>query len=125
MTPRTWSYGDVERAAGFGQQGFAMRDHVTDPEDARRGVERVELGEQVASGPKNWQRSDERIHDDVCRMLAEDSWVDASDVEVVVHQREVTLAGTVPDGRQRARAIAIAEAARGVVEVVSRVRVRR
>ena len=125
MTPRTWSYGEVD---GFGQQGFAMRDHVTSPEDDHRGAERVDLGEAIIgpnTGPKNWQHSDERIRDQVCGMLADDAWVDASDLEVVVHHREVTLAGSVRDGRQRARAVAIAEAARGVVEVVSRVRVRR
>ena len=125
MTPRTWSYGEVE---GFGQQGFAMRDHVTSAEDDHRGAERVDLGEPVIganTGPKNWQRSDERIHDDVCRMLAEDEWVDASELEVVVHHREVTLAGSVSSRSQRERAVAIAEAARGVVEVVSRIRVRR
>lgn len=122
MTPRTWSYGEVE---GFGQQGFAMRDHVTSVEDDHRGAERVDLGERVTSGPKNWQRSDARIHDDLCRMLADDDWVDASELEVVVHHREVTLAGSVPDPHQRARAVEIAEATRGVVEVVSRIRVRR
>jgi osmotically-inducible protein OsmY len=125
MTPRTWSYAEVD---GFGQQGFAMRDHVTSPEDDHRGAERVELGEKVVgpnAGPKNWQRSDERIHDEVCKMLADDDWVDASELEVVVHHREVTLAGSVRDGQQRARAVAIAEAARGVVEVVSRIRVHR
>lgn len=122
MTPRTWSYGEVE---GFGQQGFAMRDHVTSAEDDHRGAERVDLGDEVSTGPKNWQRSDERIHDEVCMMLAEDDWVDARELEVIVHHREVTLSGSVPDPRQRARAVAIAEAARGVVEVVSRVRVRR
>lgn len=125
MTPRTWAYGEVE---GFGQQGFAMRDHVTSVEDDHRGAERVDLGEKIAppnAGPKNWQRSDARIHDDVCRMLADDEWVDASELEVVVHHGEVTLTGSVADGRQRARAMAIAEATRGVVEVVSRVRVRR
>ena len=125
MTPRTWAYGEVE---GFGQQGFAMRDHVTSVEDDHRGSERVDLGEKVASpnaGPKNWQRSDERIHDELCRALADDEWIDASELEVVVHHREVTLAGSVPDGEQRARAVALAEGTRGVVEVVSRVRVRR
>jgi osmotically-inducible protein OsmY len=122
MTPRTWSYdGEVKG----GVQGVAMRDHVASVEDDHRGAERVDLGEQVTAGPKKWQRSDERIHDDVCVMLAEDPWVDASDLEVVVHHREVTLTGTVSDAGQRARAVAIAEAARGVIEVVSRIRVRR
>jgi len=127
MTPRIWSYGDVENRPyeSYGQQGFAMRDHVTSPEDDHRGAERVELGERVATGPKNWQRSDERLHDEICTMLADDDWVDASDLEVVVHHREVNISGTVKDRRQRERAIDIAEAARGVVEVMSRIRVRR
>ena len=122
MTPPTWTYGEVE---GFGQQGFAMPDHVTSVVDVHRGAARVELGERLAAGPRNWQRSDERIRDEICAMLAEDGWVDATDLEVVVHHREVTLAGSVSDARQRERAVAIAEATRGVVEVVSRVRVRR
>jgi osmotically-inducible protein OsmY len=126
MTPRTWSYrtwshGEVD---GFGQQGFAMRDHVTTEEDVHRGAERVDLGEKITS-PNDWPRTDERIHDEVCKRLAHDAWVDASDLEVVVHRREVTLAGSVRDPRQRARAVAIAESSRGVVEVISRVRVRR
>ena len=138
MTPRIWSYGDVDGEdlpprdrpyESFGQQGFAMPDHAPARGYApRRGAERIELGEAagpVSTGPKNWQRSDERLHDDVCALLADDPWVDASELEVVVHHREVTLAGSVRDGRQRARAMAIAEATRGVVEVVSRVRVRR
>jgi osmotically-inducible protein OsmY len=66
-----------------------------------------------------------RIRDDVCALLSDDPWVDASDVEVVVHQREVSLIGTVTDFGQRARAVRLAESVRGVIDVVSRIRVRR
>jgi osmotically-inducible protein OsmY len=138
MTPRIWSYGEVDGEdlptrdrpyESFGQQGFAMPDHDTARGyPPRRGAERIDLGEpmgQTSAGPKNWQRSDERIHDDVCALLADDEWVDASDLEVVVHHGEVTLSGSVSDSRQRARAVRIAEAIRGVVDVVSRLRVKR
>ena len=87
------------------------------------GAERVDLGERT-SGPKGWQRSDDHIHDELCRLLTDDPWIDATNLEVVVHERAVTLLGSVSDRRQRARAVDLAESVRGVVEVVSRVRVR-
>lgn len=145
MTPRTWANGDVDfdedlehedlpvrdrPYESFGQQGVALSTYGDAPR-AHRGAERVDLGEPVAhsvaarapTGPKGWQRRDDRIHDDVCSTLTEDGYVDPSDIEVVVHQGEVILTGTVTDRGQRDRAIHIAETARGVVDVISRVRI--
>ena len=141
MPPRNWRYRDVDGAdlpvrdrpyESFGQQGVALPTYGDEPELAR-GVERVDLGEPIAevatdpsamtAGPKGWQRSDDRIHDDVCARLTDDGYVDASDLEVVVHHGEVVLSGGVADRRQRERAIHIAEAVRGVVDVVARLRV--
>jgi hypothetical protein len=135
MTPRTWAYGDVEGEdlpvrdrpyeTSFGQQGLALPTYGEEP-TAVRGEERLDLGEPVSSrGPKGWQRRDDRIHDDVCAHLTDDSYVDASDLEVIVHQGEVILSGTVRDREQRERAIHIAESVRGVVDVVPRLRVAR
>ena len=42
-------------------------------------------------GPKNYQRSDERIREDVCERLTYDERVDASDVEVDVREGVVRL----------------------------------
>ena len=138
MPPREWSYGDGEEEGedlpvrdrtyeSFGQQGYAMPDHATRG-GAPHGVERIELGERVEAprppAPRKLRRSDERIHDDVCAVLADDPWVDAGDLEVLVDDGEVTLAGTVEDRMQRERAVYLTESVRGVVEVVSRVRVR-
>lgn len=146
MTPRTtWAYADVDDDGieleddlpvrdrtyeSFGQQGVALPTYGDEPR-SHRGAERVDLGEPVAdpvvprapTGPKGWQRRDDRIHDDVCAHLTDDGYVDATEIEVVVHQGEVILTGTVTDRRQRDRAIHIAESARGVVDVISRVRV--
>jgi osmotically-inducible protein OsmY len=136
MTPRTWAYGDVEGEdlpirdqpyESFGQQGFAMPDHAAQGAVAPHGVARIELGEPAlprSRGPRNWHRRDERIHDDVCRMLTDDGWVDARELEVIVHHGEVTLTGSVPERSQRERAVHIAESVRGVTEVVSRLHVR-
>jgi hypothetical protein len=133
MTPRTWAYGDVEDDEepardrpyeSFGRQGFGLPTYADGPD---RGAERVDLGEPVATGvatgPKNWQRRDDRIHDDVCSHLTADGHVDASDLEVIVHQGEVILTGTVHDRAQRDRALHIANSVNGVVDVVNRIRV--
>jgi hypothetical protein len=116
----------------FGQQGVALPTYCDEPEMSR-GAERVDLGEPIAdleapktpSGPKGWQRRDDRIHDDVCTRLTDDGYVDATDVEVIVHQGEVILSGGVSDRAQRERAIQIAESVRGVIDVISRLRVQR
>ena len=100
-----------------------------------RGAARVDLGEPVVdveaeatvpklpSGPKGWQRRDDRIHDDVCARLTDDGYVDASDIEVIVHEGEVVLSGGIATRAQRERAIHIAESVRGVIDVISRLRV--
>jgi len=109
----------------FGQQGLALSTYGEVP-IAYRGAERVDLGEPVLpAGPKNWQRSDDRIQDDLCGRLTDDSRVDASDIEVIVHHGEVTLSGTVPDRDQRERAYHLADSVRGVVDVIRRLRVAR
>jgi osmotically-inducible protein OsmY len=48
-------------------------------------------------GPKNYQRSDERIRDEVCDLLERDPQVDASDIEVDVKDGLVTLRGSIHD----------------------------
>jgi hypothetical protein len=144
MTPRTWAYGDVDGGddehedipprdrpyESFGQQGVAHSTYGDEPH-MHRGAERVDLGEPIAGpatrnvppGPKGWQRRDDRIHEDVCARLTEDGYVDASDLEVIVHHGEVTLSGTVTNRAQRERAIRIAESVRGVIDVLARIRV--
>lgn len=143
MAPRRWPYDDVEGEVlpvrdrtyeSFGQQGVALPTYGEEPE-LERGTERVDLGEPLAdleadaprmpSGPKGWQRRDDRIHDDVCTRLTDDGYVDASDVEVIVHQGEVTLSGGLADRVQRERAIRIAESVRGVIDVISRLHISR
>jgi hypothetical protein len=55
-------------------------------------------------GPKGYQRSDDRIREDVCDRLTADAYVDPSDVVVRVKDGEVTLEGSI-DGRDAKRRI--------------------
>lgn len=61
----------------------------------RQAVQRAVHGLFTGRGPKNWTRSDARIHDDVCERLAHHRDVDATDIELKVDGGEVTLTGTV------------------------------
>jgi osmotically-inducible protein OsmY len=77
----------------------------------------------VGRGPRNYHRTDERIHEDVCERLTEDSRVDAFDIEVRVTDGEVTLTGNVTSREQKRRAEDVAALATGVRDVISELRV--
>lgn len=54
MATRMRPYGEGEDGPvrdrtyeSFGQQGYAMPDHIADPNEVKRGVQRVELGQKV------------------------------------------------------------------------------
>jgi len=81
---------------------------------------RPEQGPYGGRGPRGYQRSDERIREDVCDRLTEASDLDASEIEVTVDAGIVTLTGAV-DGRiAKRRAEDLAAAARGVHDVQNR-----
>jgi osmotically-inducible protein OsmY len=82
-------------------------------------------GQFRGRGPKGYTRSDARIGEDVSDRLSDDSWVDASDIEVQVMSAIVTLEGTVPDRDQKRRAEDIAADVSGVQDVTNHLRVRR
>jgi hypothetical protein len=83
------------------------------------------LGGFSGRGPKGYTRSDERIREDVCEHLSENDEVDASDIEVMVKDRKVTLTGTVENRRMKHLAEDIAEMVSGVQDVDNRVTVRK
>jgi osmotically-inducible protein OsmY len=80
-------------------------------------------GPYSGRGPKGYQRSDERIREDVCDLLCEHGGLDASNVEVQVVAREVTLLGFVPSRTQKRLAEDLADTVSGVSEVHNQIRV--
>jgi BON domain-containing protein len=77
-------------------------------------------GGQAGRGPRDYQRSDSRVLEDVCERLSDDDQVDASDVGVDVKNGEVTLTGSVADRFMKRRAEHIAASVRGVIDVHNR-----
>jgi hypothetical protein len=75
-------------------------------------------------GPKGWKRSDERLYEEVCEVLA-DSYIDSSDITVRVEGAEVMLEGTVPTRNDKRVAEMLAERVRGVDDVHNHLRVKR
>jgi osmotically-inducible protein OsmY len=74
-------------------------------------------------GPKGYQRSDERLKEDISERLMESHYIDSSDVTVEVRGAKVVLEGTVP-GRHMKHAIEdIVDACPGVQDIDNRVRV--
>ncbi|HEX8819185.1 MAG TPA: BON domain-containing protein [Archangium sp.] len=73
--------------------------------------------------PRGYQRSDDRIREEVCELLM-DGPVDVGDVEVTVNNGEVTLNGRVEERWEKRAIEDIAANVRGVHDVHNRVRVR-
>lgn len=90
-------------------------------DDARRRRE-VDKGEHRGKGPKGYTRSDDRIREDVSDRLSDESWLDASEIEVSVDKGEVTLNGTVDSRDDKRRAEDIAEEVSGVRHVQNNLR---
>lgn len=75
-------------------------------------------------GPVGYQRSDERIMEDVCEVLTLDDLIDASGIEIRVARGEVTLSGFVPDRQTKRAAEEVIEDIPGVTEIHNQLRMR-
>ncbi len=80
-------------------------------------------GRFTGRGPKGYQRSDDRIKEDVSEALSRDGDLDASEIEVIVVSGDVTLEGTVPDRESKRLAEDLAEDLPGVKQVQNRLRI--
>ena len=76
-------------------------------------------GEHYGKGPRGYQRSNERIREDVCEILSKSSEVDASEVEVSVQDGIVTLTGTILSRRMKKEAEHLVDSVHGVEDVVN------
>ena len=86
---------------------------------------RQEDGAHRGRGPKGYRRSDDRIREDVSDRLTDDSWLNASDIEVSVSDGDVTLTGSVRSRDDKKRAEALAESVTGVDNVQNNLRIDR
>lgn len=82
-----------------------------------------QLGEFRGRGPRGYRRSDERIKEDVCQCLTDDSHIDASNIDVAVTDREVVLTGSVETRYEKRHAEDLIERLPGVHDVINSLRV--
>jgi osmotically-inducible protein OsmY len=108
---------DYARDRGF-SGGGAHDDHVRDQaRDHDRSMS------HRGKGPKNWDRSDERIRAVVNEHLMDHDGIDATHIEVTVDNAEVTLSGNVGSRWEKRLAEDIAFHCRGVHDVHNRLTV--
>jgi osmotically-inducible protein OsmY len=90
-----------------------------------RHLATIPRGRFTGRGPRGYQRSDERIREDVNEELFRSGEIDASNIEVTVANCVVTLEGEVEDRDQKRLAEDIVEAAPGVRDVRNNLKVKR
>lgn len=122
---------DHDRGHALGERNWMeqARDEVASwfgdqDAEARRDRDRALQGEHRGRGPSGYRRPDERIREDVHDRLTDDSWLDATGIEVQVQGGEVTLSGLVHDKTDKRRAESLAERVSGVMHVQNLLRVK-
>jgi osmotically-inducible protein OsmY len=108
-----WDRASDEVASWFGDEEAERRRRL----DERRKLHR-------GRGPRGYRRSDQRIREDLSDRFTDDPYLDASDIDVIVNNCEVTMSGTVDSRLAKRRAEDIAEWVSGVTNVQNNLRVR-
>jgi osmotically-inducible protein OsmY len=107
---------DVGTYASYWDEGERLSNKSMSKQALMKGVYR-------GKGPRGYQRSDERILEDINDRLFIDSFIDASGIEVQVNNCDVILLGTVQNRNAKRRAEDIAESVSGVKNVENRIRI--
>lgn len=94
-----------------------------DDAERRRMRDQQHSGGYRGKGPKDYQRSEDRIREDVCDRLTDDDMLDATNINVQIQGNEVVLTGTVDNREQKRRAEDLVESISGVRNVENRIRV--
>jgi len=111
---------DGEERGFFERAGDEVRSWFGDDSERRDAPQ----GEHHRGrGPKGYRRSDERILEDVNDRLTDDPHIDASEIDVSVSNREVTLNGTVNSRFEKRHAEDLAESVSGVSHVQNNLRI--
>ena len=114
---------DHDERGVFERAGDEMRSWFDDDSERRRDRDVRGAEHHRGRGPKGYQRSDERILEDVNDRLTDDPHIDASEIDVSVSNREVTLNGTVNSRFEKRHAEDLAESVSGVSHVQNNLRV--
>ena len=123
---RDWGRGETGdlrgREGGWGGYGSYDRERTS---EGRRYPEPQQQGRYAGRGPKNYQRSDERIREDVVERLTDHPDLDATDIDVEVQHCEVTLRGEVDERYAKHLAEDLAGQVWGVHDVHNQLHIRK
>lgn len=117
--------GSGSYGGGYGQQNAGLQGWPG------RGTQGDELGQRSSQqnfrgrSPKGYERSDERIKEDLCERLTNDPRIDASEISITVKSGVVTLEGSIRDRTQKYCAEDLADNISGVKDVQNRLNVTR
>ncbi len=114
---------DLWRRGAYGSRLYGNVVGAATP-SGTAGLARYGRGGAERRGPKGYVRSDDRLRDDICERLSDQTWIDLSRVDVHVDDGRVRLEGEVPDRFSRYAIEDIADGAWGVKEIDNRLRVR-
>ncbi|HEU5430150.1 MAG TPA: BON domain-containing protein [Thermomicrobiales bacterium] len=106
---------------GSGDMAWAQQSGGPGGQQGRGGATTV--GPHTGHGPKGYQRSDNRIEEDVNEALTQNGHLDATNIQVKVDQGVVTLTGTVDSRQDKRMAEDIADSCPGVKDVNNQIRV--
>jgi hypothetical protein len=107
---------------GYGG-GYGANSRYGDDEQGREVWSEREEGPYTGRGPQGYQRSDDRIHEDVSEALTRHGHVDATGIFVRVENGEVTLEGNVNSRREKRLAVDAVHDLPGVKDVHNRLRI--
>ena len=127
-----WGWGGYQ---GYWPGGFFWRGRWREPSfregygwEGRQGgygpgAGYTDMGQHSGRGPRNYQRSDDRIREDINDRLTEHGDIDATEIQVQVHSGEVMLQGSVDSRYAKRLAEDIADSVTGVRDVRNELRV--
>lgn len=127
--PRGYGYGDGDRDRDRSQYGTgggisgSYPLHGTRREPGNESSRSSSPSGHRGKGPASYQRSDDRIRELICEALTEDDRIDATHVDVMVNNGEVTLSGMVDDRQMKRCAEDVVENISGVKDVQNQIRV--
>ena len=92
---------------------------------AKRGGQDEIYSSHHGKGPKNYKLLDKTIYTEVCEKLMATPYVDASDIEVHVHEGVVQLTGMVEDRKMKKMAELVLENISGIQDINNRLTLQR
>lgn len=91
--------------------------------NGNRSQQQQYRGPHAGKGPRGYQRSDDRITEDINEALTQDGDLNAEDIQVTVKNGECTLTGTVESRECKRQAERLAEEVSGCKDVQNQLRV--